>query len=93
MDCFGIRDIFGDNCFRSLCCLLLFMDVCFCQSFKCLFTILTQEAWVEVVEETLQAVEGDNRVPLAFVAMYFCMVHMFMQLVSNHSSMFSVRAY
>ena len=43
--------------------------------------ILTQEGWVEVVEETLVAMPS-SYVYAALVAIFFCMVHMFMQLVS-----------
>lgn len=53
----------------------------------CLFVLLTQEGWVEVVQDTLVAV-GDNLAP--FVAVLFVVYHMFMYGVSTLLTMFPI---
>ena len=45
----------------------------------CLFQILTQEGWVEVMDDTMKAV-GENLAP--FVALLFVVYNMFMYGVS-----------
>lgn len=45
-----------------------------------MFQILTQEAWVEVMDETMLRTK-ETLVPL--VAIYFILYHLFVTLVSN----------
>lgn len=48
-----------------------------------MFQILTQEAWVEVMDETMLRTK-ETLVPL--VAVYFILYHLFVTLVSNAES-------
>lgn len=49
-----------------------------------MFQILTQEGWVDVMDQTLNAV-GHMWAPV--VAIYFILYHLFATLVSPHSQM------
>lgn len=50
------------------------------QAFMSMFQILTQEAWVEVMDETMVRT-SQTLTPL--VAIYFILYHLFVTLVSN----------
>lgn len=50
------------------------------QAFMSMFQILTQEAWVEVMDETMLRTHS-KLVP--FVAVYFILYHLFVTLVST----------
>ena len=56
----------------------------------CMFQILTQEGWVDVMNDTLAAV-GETAAP--FVASLFCLYHMFMIGVSMVRKIFKSELY
>lgn len=56
------------------------MFVCFLQAFMSMFQILTQEGWVDVMDQTLVAV-GHMWAPV--VAIYFILYHLFATLVKT----------
>lgn len=51
------------------------------QAFMSMFQILTQEAWVDVMDETMLRTRKTYLVPL--VAVYFILYHLFVTLVRN----------
>lgn len=75
----------------SLYSILCGFNWCFCtkwiilQAFMSMFQILTQEAWVEVMDETMLRTK-ETLVPL--VAVYFILYHVFVTLVSQCLSFF-----
>ena len=70
--------LFHCHLLKLIFCLLF--PVCAVQAFMCLFQILTQEGWVEVMDATMFAV-GQQLAPL--VAGLFVTIHMFMYGVSK----------
>lgn len=56
----------------------------FLQAFMSMFQILTQEAWVEVMDETMLRT-SETIVPI--VAVYFILYHLFVTLVCQYQSL------
>lgn len=63
---------------------LIRLQFSFFQAFMSMFQILTQEGWVDVMDQTLNAV-GHMWAPV--VAIYFILYHLFATLVSFHLHM------
>lgn len=59
-------------------CHMSFSFLCFLKAFMSMFQILTQEAWVEVMDETMLRTR-ETLTPL--VAVYFILYHLFVTLV------------
>lgn len=70
----------------KICILRIYTKISFFQAFMSMFQILTQEAWVEVMDETMIRT-STSLTP--FVAAYFIIYHLFVTLVSKIKLLFN----